>query len=239
MYWLQKHIFLCETSDHVVLLDLKRDAYVAVSNATSSLLHGHVKDWPCSAELSGTELVPVDLIKSLLEKGVLTENEVDGKSAEPLQHTFPQEPAIDSILLATLDPSEPRLPSVRFTHVATFLFAHIRAKVRLRFVGLGKTIASVSEFNSRDEAAPVTIERVQDLIRIARQIRPFVYTTREKCLLDTLTLIEFLNMYGFSPSWIFAVQTRPFYAHCWAELSGFVLNDTPGHIGTFTPILRA
>jgi hypothetical protein len=68
-------------------------------------------------------------------------------------------------------------------------------------------------------------------------LRPLFYTTREACLLDSLTLTHFLARYGVFPTWVFGVKTDPFYAHCWVQQGDFVFNDSPDFIKGFSPIL--
>lgn len=73
----------------------------------------------------------------------------------------------------------------------------------------------------------------QDFLRI----RPFVYSSRDKCLYDCLVLLEFLAHFELFPTLIIGVTTFPFRAHCWLQYGPLVLTDYVEHTRAYTPIL--
>lgn len=60
---------------------------------------------------------------------------------------------------------------------------------------------------------------------------------RPLCLLDSLALLDFLHVQNAAAQIVFAVQAKPFTAHCWVEDRGVVLNDAVDVVAPFTPIL--
>jgi hypothetical protein len=80
-------------------------------------------------------------------------------------------------------------------------------------------------------------DTVRPLVTAFVYLRPLFFTSKEACLLDSLTLVNFLAGYSVFPQWVFGVKTDPFYAHCWVQQGGFVFNDTPDYIRGFSPIL--
>lgn len=68
-------------------------------------------------------------------------------------------------------------------------------------------------------------------------LRPFVLTTHDRCLDDSLTLIHFLATQGLFPRWVIGVRTHPFGAHSWVQSGEVILNDLPEHVRRYQPIL--
>jgi hypothetical protein len=84
------------------------------------------------------------------------------------------------------------------------------------------------------QADPV---RLRALMTAFTRLRPLFYTLRGACLLDSLTLLHFLNPEGIHPEWVFGVKTEPFDAHCWVQYGEVVLNDAPDRVRQYAPIL--
>lgn len=57
------------------------------------------------------------------------------------------------------------------------------------------------------------------------------------CLMRSLQQRLFLTARGHGVAWVFGVRTWPFEAHCWLQAGGVVLDDAPGRVRSFTPIL--
>jgi hypothetical protein len=92
---------------------------------------------------------------------------------------------------------------------------------------------------SAAQAADLHERRVQlqELVRIFSYLRPFVFTASKQCLLNSLTLLEFLAKYDLHPRWVFGVQISPFLAHCWVQDGSWVLNGSAQFTGDFKPIM--
>jgi hypothetical protein len=69
------------------------------------------------------------------------------------------------------------------------------------------------------------------------RLRPFVYSSRDKCLYDCLVLLEFLGYFKLFPTLVIGVTTFPFQAHCWLQCGSLVLTDYVEHVRVYTPIL--
>ena len=69
------------------------------------------------------------------------------------------------------------------------------------------------------------------------RIRPFVYSSRDKCLYDCMVLLEFLAYFELFPTLVIGVTTFPFRAHCWLQYGPLVLTDYVEHTRAYTPIL--
>jgi hypothetical protein len=69
------------------------------------------------------------------------------------------------------------------------------------------------------------------------RLAPFVFTTRDACMLHSLALKRFLSLYDIRTHWVFGVSTTPFVAHCWLQHDSLVLNDEPEHVTKFTTIM--
>ena len=57
------------------------------------------------------------------------------------------------------------------------------------------------------------------------------------CLMRSLQQRLYLTTRGHGVAWVFGVRTWPFEAHCWLQAGDVVLDDTPGRVRGFTPIL--
>jgi hypothetical protein len=236
-YLLASHVYLCVTSDHAVLLDLKRDKYVGVGRSQMKLLAERVKGWPAmSASRESSERVD-SLLSQMLSAGMLTTDATAGKAAAPINIAWPQ------ATLSTLDhPSGAGLfearPAITFAHFMLFLRASIAARMALRWRPIASVVAKVkSRKVRRGTAKKLDFGVARMLVAAFVHLRPLLFTTRDACLADSLALLNFLAYYEIFPTWVFAVQTGPFAAHCWVQEGDLVFNDTPDHVRRFTPIL--
>jgi hypothetical protein len=57
------------------------------------------------------------------------------------------------------------------------------------------------------------------------------------CLMRSLQQRLYLAARGHGVAWVFGVRTWPFEAHCWLQAGDVVLDDAPGRVRGFTPIL--
>ena len=123
--------------------------------------------------------------------------------------------------------------------VLTFVFASIFANLALRFWRFERVIRRVARRKATHPFAsdPLDIARVRQLVDTFGRLRVFLFSHREKCLHDSLALLEFLARYGIFPGWVFGVRARPFVAHCWVQHEDVVFNDTVEHVAGYTPIM--
>ncbi|RDS85062.1 lasso peptide biosynthesis B2 protein [Dyella monticola] len=243
-YSLSAHAYVCTIEDHAIVLDLNRDTYFAVTNAQASALVGLVEGWPRPAGWRvplGTDDQEIreSAIRALSKRGVLAVEPSSGKNAAPVRVPSPQAALLGTSLLHTLlDDPAVRPPRVRLMDIAMFILAYVRASYRLSHTKLTEVVERVRLRRALMIEAPDN-DVLRKLVHRFRLIRPFVYTASNRCLFDSLVLIEYLACYGIYPLWIFGVTARPFSAHSWVQNGHVVLNDTPEHVGRFTPIMVA
>jgi Transglutaminase-like superfamily len=85
--------------------------------------------------------------------------------------------------------------------------------------------------------ADEAIEAMKPALAAYDALRPFVFTARDECLLDSLALLNFLSHEGLAPRWVLGVRTGPFAAHAWVQEGPTVLNDQHEYVRQFRPIL--
>lgn len=238
-HWLSEYVHICATADHLVLLDLRNDRYLAVPTSHSKLLGPYVHGWPVEhdALLDPDNSITPGLVASLEERGLLTRDESKGKPAGLESAVAAPQALIDTILLYTLDPGVPRPRQVRVSEIFQFAISYLVARRTLSSNQLESRVNRTRARKSRAQHASNDLEDLKRRLTSFRLIRPFFYTSQDKCLLDAIVLTEYLARYNHFPSWVFGVQTRPFAAHCWVQTTDFVLNDVPEHVETFTTIM--
>ena len=125
--------------------------------------------------------------------------------------------------------------------VARFFATCSAVALRLKLRPLGRSLAHLAQRKSRCAARFVadsaTLDEARDLTRTFLHLRPFAYAARDRCLLDSLSLAEFLASYGIRATCIFGVRANPFEAHCWLQIGSHVVNETPEMAQRYAPIL--
>src|SRR6185437_1323487 len=89
----------------------------------------------------------------------------------------------------------------------------------------------------RSGVARYSVERTRSLIEGFRYLKPFIFSARERCLFESLVIIDFLAHHGVFANWVFGVRTAPFAAHCWVQQGEYLLNDSFEHVRSYTPIM--
>ena len=236
-YLLASHVYLCVTDDHAVLLDLKRDKYVGVGRSQMKVLAERVKGWPAISAGRESHERADSLLSQMLTAGMLTTDCTLGKAAEPIDIACPQSTLSALDYPTSVNPFEAR-PAITFAHFMLFLRASIAARMALRWRPIASVVAKVRSRKLRRGAAQtLDLGAARKLVATFVHLRPLLFTTRDACLADSLSLVNFLSYYRIFPTWVFAVQTGPFAAHCWVQEGELVFNDTPDHVRRFTPIL--
>ena len=248
-YSLARHVFVCLQGEHVVFLDVRKDRYFALEAARTAGLGELITGWPVPSPddavyarhtadggvpgISGAaDLGALSSVVALLtEKEILTPSAAAGKSATPVSSGPPRFDLVADALDGRVE--------VGVTGFLRFVLAAIRAALILKIRSFESAVERV---RSRVAAAqgrhePFDSERVHHLVGVFSLLRPFFFTSKDACLFDALALSEFLAGYRIYPNWVFAVQARPFAAHCWLQLGDVVLNDTVDHVKRYTPIM--
>lgn len=233
-YFLSPHVHLCVAGKQVVLLDLERDKYL-------SLAHAHpigrwVRGWPVAAAAApaagdgaGAGGAANGLLAKMISQGLLVTDPALGKEASPVAAQPPRLAIVEYDLHA-----RPRTTAAQLWRLFK---AHAAAKWSLKYRPIKEVVRLAGLREKRVQQLVTDPATVRPLVTAFVHLRPLFYTVREACLLDSLTLVNFLAGYGVFPQWVFGVKTDPFLAHCWVQHGDFVFNDTPDHVRGYSPIL--
>lgn len=228
---LPPHIYVCQAQDHPVLMDLRRNSYIGISNRDGAILSSLVEGWPRPPLL---QLTPCDestlpsAANDLLASGILTENCHESRDATPIAVPEPAESLLDGYSDEALCWHGSARDILRFSRS---LLSGARA---VRF-GMLEAFAARVRHRKACLNSP-TAAMARSFLSTFLLCRPFFYTARDACLLDSLILVDFLSRSGVSATCVIGVKTGPFGAHAWVQLGRYVLNDTPGFVRHYVPI---
>jgi hypothetical protein len=234
-YLLAPHVYPCVSGQHVVLMDLERDKYIAVIPADR--LAFWVRGWPVGAARTTHSSDVADagadaLVSQMLAHGMLVSDPHVGKPAVPVTTARPASGLVEFDL-----DTRPRTGAALLWR---FGRSCAQAQLSLKLRPIQSIVEAVRDRKARRiargrrEADPV---RLRALMGAFMRLRPLFYTLRAACLLDSLTLVHFLDAEGIHPEWVFGVKTEPFDAHCWVQHGEVVLNDAPDRVRQYAPIL--
>jgi transglutaminase superfamily protein len=124
-------------------------------------------------------------------------------------------------------PSSP----VRIFDVLKITKLLVQTRLRLRRLPIGKLLWHVTK--GRPGTAPGN--GVNAGARRFATARRFVPVKRN-CLVDSLALLQWLDLEPQQPELVFGVKLDPFAAHCWVQRDDLVLNDSIESLLAFTPV---
>jgi hypothetical protein len=234
-YLLAPHVYPCVSGQHVVLMDLERDKYIAVVPA-HRLAHW-VRGWPVGAGQTTDSPHDPDggadtLVSQMLAHGMLVTDPHVGKPAVPVVTVRP------ACSLVEFDLG--RRPQASAAQLWRFGRSCLQAKLSLKLRPIQSIVEAVRDRKARQAAKrvpQVDPARLRSLVSAFTRLRPLFYTLRAACLLDSLTLLHFLSAEGIHPDWVFGVKTEPFDAHCWVQQGEVVLNDAPDRVRQYSAVL--
>lgn len=225
-YFLPHHVHACFAANRTIFLDMKRGTYFGLDPEKTELLRHALDDAPTA------EQVASPIAAELIGLGLLTTSRSASKTFLPPAASAPEAP-----LLPLID-DQPNLSAAR---VLRFLMTCSAVAWRLKFRPLDRSLAHLAHRKSRSTAGfiaeDVVLARARDLTRAFLHLRPFAYAARNRCLLDSLALAEFLASYGIRATCVFGVRANPFEAHCWLQIGSHVVNETPEMAQRYAPIL--
>jgi hypothetical protein len=224
---------VCALADAAVLLDLRADRYHGLTRQQSAELSLVVHGWPVvpSEASMQADIVRAEVLaQNLARQGLLTRDNALGKRAGAVVLPRVEEQ------LHIWEGADWSV--IRAASVCAFALAWASATLQLRLCQLARIVARVERRKAaRLTDDPFDLNRTRALLQAFRALRPWLYTTLDRCLLDSLVLIEFLALYGQFPTWVIGVRTGPFAAHSWVQHDRYVLNGAPTFVRAFTPIL--
>jgi hypothetical protein len=233
-YFLSPHVHVCVAGRQVVLLDLERDKYLSLEY--SHPVGRWVSGWPVPIDPAPAQpaVVPGErengVLAKMISQGLLVADPTKGKEAAPVVSQQPRAALVEYDLDVC--------PHTNLAQLWNLFGAYAAAKWSLRHRPIRAVVEAAGLRGSRARSPQaVDIATARPLVTAFLYLRPWFYTARNACLLDSLTLVNFLARYGVHPQWIFGVKTDPFYAHCWVQQSDYVFNDTADYVRGFSPIL--
>lgn len=233
VYHLSEHVRVCATPEATVLLDLRGDRYYGLDRHQTRVLASVVAGWPqnVSSEVALDTNDPAvrKVIFDLVERRFLTDDPAHGRAASPPELPLAEWP------LHEWDGAA--LPTISIESLVKFIVAYMRTVFTFRCYRFESNVRRLERRKARRSRSRIDLSRARELNAIFRAIRPFFYTSFDRCLFDSLMMVEFFAMYGVHPTWIIGVQPTPFGAHSWVQIDGFTLNGQPEYVRSFTPIL--
>lgn len=231
---LAAHVRACAHDGQVVLLDLQRSRYLGVGGRLAATLTPVVSGWPGhdhrlhagNSSQADTEA----LAAPLMRQGLITRDAAP-PSARP---ALPE--ATQTLNVEPLIGTAP----VGASRVFRFLRSYASATASLRL----RSLLSIANRVAARRVQRVTAGRVNHLpmgsaVAAYLQLRPLMFTAHDRCLQDSLTLLDFLAAEGWYPNWVIGVATQPFRAHAWVQTGDLVLSDLHENVRRYTPILVA
>jgi hypothetical protein len=225
---------MCITADAAIFLDTRSDAYVGLPLEQARGLHAIVNGWPANQDAS--DLSETDVLataRTLVERGILIEAP-DGSTQRASTASMP---AIEGTLC---DWDSMPWRHITALHVVCFSTSYLWARASLKYRSFQYVLDTIARMKARNvrTATSFDLDAARSAVAAFYHLRPFLYERRGKCLLDSLTLVRFLEMYGgICPTLVIAVRTRPFGAHSWVQHGKYILNGTPEYCLPYTPIL--
>lgn len=233
-YWLPTHVRVCHTVAGLVFLDLLRNRYLGLSRRESALLSKIARE----LATRGDEPLPTEtsaeakhVAEALVSRGLL--------SRAPSRSVFITRE--HELVPATrpLVPDHDRLSLDSPQIVAAFAIAHLRARWKLRRTSLFEIATDLAERRLRSETN-ARLRPEYDLVTLLKEfhrLRGFLFTAKDRCLLNALSLVDFLSRFGHFPMWVIGVRVKPWGAHSWVQLGDTVLDGSVEHVLEYTPIL--
>jgi len=232
-HWLSRDVYMCVTGDGVFFLDARQDRYVGVNVSSvpdlRRILHGFTSTAASCRSDRSTDSSRV--VAALEATGLLTCNRDRGKPFEAI--------ALEPVDIARSVSIADRRPDIHLGHACNFVIACLEALVALRLRSLPSLIARLKSGAAEEPLgfSADFVNRAEDLGAIFRWLRPFVLSSKDRCLFVSLALCFFMRRYHVYPTVVFGVATRPFRAHCWIQLGNVAFDVRPDRLGRYTPIL--
>lgn len=228
------HVRACRIDEQVILLDLKRDKYQGVGGTQAASLSTAIVDWPASdgwpdpPSPTRQSSAVSSLLRTMAGQAML----VDAGDAPPSR------PHLDEPLQSWL-PSDTEKPSnVTLQDILQLGWSAAVAAYWLQTQSLAQILSNVMRLRRQaPRHDPAKSDELRWHVTKYMRLRPFVFSARDRCLHDSLSLIRFLGARALFPQWVIGVRTHPFAAHSWVQSGNLVLNDLDEHVRAFRPIL--
>lgn len=224
MLGLAEDVYAAEIEGGLIILDLKRDDYTFLAPENAEIIIG-LLERPTKAHV-GTH--SDDALQELMRAGLVTADAVARPAKKIVQAAFLQE------VPRLLGRERPRITTA---HILNFARSWVQAQFMLKCLPLRYVAARVKR--RRAGLAEPVPERLEELVDVFRRLRPLVFKRGDRCLLNSLSLINFLACYGIDARWRFGVRLFPFQAHAWAQGETILYDDMPTLIHEYAVIFEA
>lgn len=243
-YALGPSVYACQLPEGIVLLDVRKDRYIALSDPILRELSHVVQDWPSCASSDATEAPGerekppasyADLMgrcEELIGHGILCRTD---KSWQTPARQAPELPRATSFIPDYAGPT----PDVALLDVWRFVASCLTTYILLHVFSLRLALDRVKRRTSRLDRKPTSTDpaHVVRLVRIFRRMQPYLYSTKDRCLFNGLTLAQYLTSYRIRAKLVIGVRMDPFSAHCWVQFEDIVFDSTPEEVVCFSPLL--
>ncbi len=237
-YVMAPHVHACRTTDHVVILDLRGDRYLAVGAPQADRLADLIDGWPPT--LNGAPAArsdptkDIDLLQQLLAQGLVAPDGTCVRNASPI-------PVAGATATLVGEYATECMP-IRTARCARFFVSMAWSAFHLHARSVQSAVKAVEALRDRAkrrkaEHGAVSRDRAREAVSAFVRLRPLGFAARDGCLFDSLTLIRFLAFEELYPCWVIGVKTNPFGAHSWVQHGEIVYNDLPERVRKFKPIL--
>ena len=231
-YYLSADLYVCLSDARVVLLDLRRDKYLALDQDASSLLQPVVS--ALGSQEGICEAAPEPDVRAVLAdlraSGILCTDPPPRARHETSHPLIRPQRAIH--------PLPPYRECVTTRQTARYIMCVVRAKSALRLRSIYRIVLAERRKASARPLASRMLDatRVTELCSVYSRLR-VIATGPRQCLFDSFALKLFLAKYRVFPDWIFGVRLNPFAAHCWLQHGDTLVNDSLDAVRRFTPIM--
>jgi hypothetical protein len=214
---LRPGVSFCETSGHLVFLDLESDRYFGLHGPAEAAFRRRAADTDNANRRAEEEW--------LYRSGLLVET----PAARPLSPCVPPPTPVASLF----DRDLPAVSSAALVGgVSELLYAHLHLRLR----GLAATIRMLIAGKARLVAARSNPGAVAKAAVRFRQCA-LIVRSYDQCLVRSIALTRHLASRGVAADFVIGVQIRPFSAHAWVQQDGLLLNESCDGVRGYTPIL--
>jgi hypothetical protein len=230
-YYLASHVQACFSANAAVLLDLRENRYLGLDAVQSNALRELINAPDKSDSQHGSAKNEVEKFANyLVDRKLLTRDCASGRIHKSISLQKPELPLVDRY--------DRESPTISVCDVLTFIHSvslcgALQLTKRMEYavnrLKLRKQGAS--------ELADYSVDALRIQVNIFSRIRTFFYASRERCLMDSIVLSEFLARRNLYPDFVIGVKAMPFLAHCWLQSGPFVLNGPAAYAQMFVPIV--
>lgn len=210
----------CQVDGHLIFLDVRNDRYFSLIGSMESAFVNYLDNGDA----------PDSSIYSLIKRKILIDGSADSDGEALILTNNPTRSAMENVVHA-------KRASARELLDTLATVCSIQRQLRTR--SLKQVLQNLVSYRDKRPSKTSTPRQSEDHVLEAaaafRRARLYV-PIDTCCLLDSISMINFLAKRRLHADLVFGVTGTPFSAHCWAQHGTTVLNDALGHTSTFTPI---